>query len=110
MNKLNKFVTIILALVFSAFTNVKADDDYFVAKYTEPTGGKAELRASKDKGFRFLLLNGTTPGEWKVKMVGDDVTFLEGPFKGQTYKAKKNDKGQAQLHEQEGRKTVWTHE
>ena len=107
---MNKLATIILALVVSFVTNVKADDDYFVAKYTEPTGGKAELRASKDKGFRWLLLNGTTQGEWKCKMVDKDITFLEGPFKGQTYKATKNADGKAELHEQGGRKTVWTHE
>ena len=106
---MNKLLTIVMALVFSVVTNVKAED-HLVLKYTEPTGGKAEIRESKEKGLRFLLLNGSTPGEWKIKMVNNDITFLEGPFKGQTYKATKNADGKSELHEQGGRKTVWTHE
>jgi len=98
-----------MALVFSVFTNVKgADDKEILFKITEPSGGKAELRgAANGTTFRFVLLNGTTPGEWKCKIEGDDFIFLEGPFKDQKYRREfKN--GKFELHEQGGKKTVWT--
>jgi len=103
---MNKLLTIVMALVFSVVTNVKAED-HLVLKYTEPTGGKAEIRESKEKGLRFLLLNGSTPGEWKIKMVNNDITFLEGPFKDQKYNFVVVSAGVAELHEQGGRKTKW---
>ena len=120
---MKKLATIVLALVVSVVTNVIGADNAPPAAgtYKEPTGGIAIIRkaddAKKESGpLRFKLTNGTTPGEWGC-MIGGELTedpaddkfvFMEGPFKGQTYKVVKNAQGKFELHEQGGRKTVWT--
>ena len=114
---MKKFVTIVLALVVSFFTNVKAQDVQKVnlspiGKYAEPTGGLAELKKGEGGAeLRFVLHNGTTPGDWKVKEMDDKAgfVFLEGPFKDQVYRFSLNaEKTKYKLTEQGGRKTVWT--
>jgi hypothetical protein len=112
MNKMNKIATIVLALVVSVVTNAAGFDKTHVAgKYTEKTGGKAEIKIAADhQTLRFALLNGTTPGGWKCKIEGETFIFLEGPFKDQVYLMDITGKGEVFLYEQGGRKTVWRHE
>jgi hypothetical protein len=112
MNKINKIATIVLALVVSVVTNAEGFDKTLVAgKYTEKTGGKAEIKIAKDQQtLRFALLNGTTPGEWKCKIEGETFIFLEGPFKDQVYLVDIAGKGEVFLHQEGGRQTVWMHE
>ncbi len=116
---MNKLVTIVLALFVSCLTNVKAgaNDAQLFAKiagdYTEPTGGAAKIRksddAKKESGpLRFVLSKSNTPGDWGCSTGDADFTFMEGPFKGQTYKVVDGKDGKVELHEQGGRKTVWT--
>jgi hypothetical protein len=113
---MNKLAMIVLALVVSFVTNVKAvDQKTAIGTYSEPTGGKSEIRVSKTAKLYFALLNGTTPGEWQIEFTEangevDGFVFLEGIFKGQKYLMKDGANGKAEFHEQKGRKTVWTHE
>ena len=112
MNKVNKFVTIVLALFVSFFTNVKGEihRPFIDGKWTEPTGGIAEVKIADDgKTLTFALLNGDTPGSWKCKIDLDNhcFVFLEGPFKDQKYNFVVVSAGVAELHEQGGRKTKW---
>jgi len=108
---MNKLVTIVLALVVSVVTSVKGFDKTEVAgKYTEPTGGKAEITIINPTTLRFALLNGTTPGEWKCKIEGENFIFLEGPFKDKVYLMEMTGKGEVFLHQEGDGHTVWTHE
>ena len=127
---MKKLVTIVLALVVSFFTNVKAEDAFsknfegLAGKYKEPTGGKVELRKSDDAKreagpWRFILSNSNTPGDWACAPGEDNpgegkpsvftITFSEGPFKGSRYIIVRDKDGKVkELQEEKGRKTVWT--
>jgi hypothetical protein len=91
--------------------------------YKEKTGGEVKIRkaddAKKEAGpWRFMLLNGSTPGDWACAQGEDNkgegktsvffIEFSEGPFKGSKYNIVRGKDGKVkELEEVGGRKTIW---
>ncbi len=80
--------------------------------YSEPTGGKAQIKTG-DAGIRFVQLNGDTTGDWHCNIARDGkdlgFEFTQGPHKGEFYIIVRDGTGKVkELRLRGGRKTVWT--
>lgn len=118
---MNRRTALAALALLASVSFAHADDDFILllGNYTEPTGGNATIRladeAKMEAGpLRFMLLNGSTQGDWQISHGttdgGEDYfEFMDGIFKGTRYDIVYGDAETVQLVEVGGNNTTWTH-